>query len=171
MAAFGGFQSARYKAELTDGGRYGGEMITFMSLMLAGQPLLAASGTPNTAGLLSELFQLSDEYRQCLILDKSQAAEARDTPFAEGGTSAENLDLMLSDRQDRLLKRLVAQGKSNEIIDAIRSVRYTQVDERRCSDFDPYYGPALTKLEELERGAGFEPERFQVRSRPQRTRR
>ena len=142
-------------------------MIALISLVLVSQPLLTASETSNAAGLLSELFKLSDEYRQCLILDKSRAAQPRDSYFSEGGMSAENLDLMLSDRQDWLLKRLIKQGKGMEIIDAIEHVKYTQVNESRCRDFDPYYGPALTKLEELERSTDLEPQRLQFRSRPQ----
>ncbi|RZF59087.1 hypothetical protein EWE75_23625 [Sphingomonas populi] len=146
-------------------------MIALMIMVLASQPLLTASEAPNTARLLGELFQLSDEYRQCLILDKSRPLELRDTYFAEGGRSAENLDLMLSDRQDRLLKRLIKRGKSKEIIEAIERVEYIQVNDEKCRDFDPYYGPALTKLEELERSAGAEPDGVQVRSRPQHWRR
>jgi hypothetical protein len=144
-------------------------MITLLSLVLAAQSVPVP--TPDLTASLIELFRRSDEYRQCLILDKSLASEPRDTFFAEGGTSAENLDFLLSDRQDRLLKRLIEQGKGKSIIDAIQLVRFAQVDEDRCRDFDPYYGPALNALEELERIAGLERAGGQIRFRRQHSRR
>lgn len=145
-------------------------MIALFSLILATQPTAVSVQAPDITASLIEFFRLSDQYRQCLVLDKSLAATPRDTYTAEGGTSAENLDLLLSDRQDRLLKNLIEKGKGTEIIDAIRRVRYTQVDEGQCRDFDPYYSPVLDKLEDLERVAGLEAANGQVRSRPQRHR-
>lgn len=142
-------------------------MLAFVTLMLAAQPMQAPAPISKTTTTLMELFRLTDEYRQCLILDKSQAERPRDSYFASGGMSAENLDLMLADRQDRLLKRLTATGKGNDVIDALRGVRLTQVDADRCRDFDPYFESALKPLEELEAEAGIATYRLQIRSRSQ----
>lgn len=146
-------------------------MITLLSLLLAIQSAQVPTRTPDLTASLIELFRRSDEYRQCLILDKSRASEPRDTYFAEGGTSAENLDLLMADRQDRLLKALIEQGRGKAIIDAIQQARYAQVDDGRCRDFDPYYVPALSALEDLEKIAGLEPAGGRIRFRQQHSRR
>ena len=145
-------------------------MITLISFLVAIQPVPPTGNSPSVVIPLAELFRLSDEYRQCLILDKSRASEPIDTYSAEFGSSAENLDLLLSDRQDSILKQLIEQRRGGEIIDAIRLVRYTQVKDDYCRYFDPYFGPALDKLEELEAAVGLTAEGGQKRRRPQRPR-
>jgi hypothetical protein len=117
--------------------------------------------------LLVDLLRLSDDYRQCLILDKTQAASGRDTFTAEGGASSENLDLLLADGTDRLFKHLIQSGKGEALLNAFARVTYRNVDEAQCVDFDPYYGPALEKLEEVERFVGLPREHGQKRFRPQ----
>jgi len=144
-------------------------MIGLLIVMLVAAPTQVTS-IPDVTSSLVDLFRVSDEYRQCLVLDKGLAAQPRDTYFAEGGTSAENLDLMLADGQDRLLKHLVEHGKSDVIINAIQKVHYTQVNEETCRDFDPYYSPALEKLVDLEKMVGLEVRAKQKRWRPQRSR-
>ena len=121
--------------------------------------------------MLVDLLRLSDEYRQCLILDKTQAESPRDTFFADGGTSAENLNFLLSDRVDRLLKHLILTGKSDDLIEAIRRVAYDKVDEAQCKDFDPYYDPVLEKVIDLEKAVGIAAKGGQKRWRSQHSRR
>jgi hypothetical protein len=126
----------------------------------------AAPASVDLTSALVEALRLSDQYRQCLVLDRTRQ-EPRDTFFAEFGTSAENLDLQLSDRWDLLLKHLIQFGRKDELLDALRSVTYDVVDATRCEDFDPYYGPALEKLINLEGMVGLEPPSNPTRSRPQ----
>jgi hypothetical protein len=145
----------------------------FMTLALTASSLGPADPSPLTSTLV-DLLRLTDEYRQCLILDKTRATEPRDSYFAEGGTSAENLDLSLSDRTDHLFKKLIEQGRQGELVDAFRRINYGKVDESQCKDFDPYFGPADLKLMEAEKLAGIpsdEAREARRRGRPQRPRR
>jgi hypothetical protein len=145
-------------------------LITLLGLLLVSQPILASGSTPDVSGSLTELFRLSDEYRQCLLLDKTSAAAPQDTYFAEGGTSSENLDLLLADREDHLLKELIKQGRGPEILKALAQVEYRQVNEDQCYDFDPYFGPALEQLMALEKMAGVQTQSGRKRTRHQRPR-
>lgn len=145
-------------------------MIALMILLLASSSVPALDKPTSVADSLVELFRLTDEYRQCLVLDRSLRDQPRDTFFAEGGTSAENLDLSLSDKQDRLLKFLIGRGRGEEVLDAIQRVQLSQVHAEQCRDFDPYYGPASDKLRELEQLVGLNDQEGQKRWRRDRPR-
>jgi hypothetical protein len=99
-------------------------------------------------GQMAEVYRSADWYRQCLLFD------SYGEPSHPANARAEELDAKLRNAQDRVTLALLRTGRGHVIEQALLRVRYRRADRAKCVDFDPYYEPALSAIEVVQRTLG-----------------